>query len=292
MSTMKIREALQKASRFLQEKQIEDALFLAEYAIRYVLGWDRTRLFSNMSQELGDAEWEKVREVIERRAAGEPMQYITGEQEFYGLDFIVNPSVLIPRPETELLVEEILNQAKELWPASAPLLVADIGTGSGAIAVTLAVHGNNNWTYRAVDIAQESLNTAKRNAERHGVAEKIAFLQGDLLAPLLDGQRKVDILVSNPPYIPSHDVTELDTQVKDHEPLRALDGGEDGFDFYRRLVAGLPAVLKEKALVGWEVGIHQADTVCRWLEDTGLFERVNIVKDLAGIPRHVLAVRK
>jgi release factor glutamine methyltransferase len=291
METITVREALQKASRFLREKNIEDATFLAEYAIRYALDWDRTRFISGMSHTITAVEWERIEAVIQRRAAGEPMQYITGEQEFYGLDFEVNTSVLIPRPETELLVEEMIKRAGQVWPADAPLFIADIGTGSGAIAVTLAVFGGENWKVTAVDIARDSLDVAQRNAERHGVSEKISFVQGDLLEPLLQKGHKVHILVSNPPYIPSFDVTQLDVQVKDHEPLRALDGGEDGLDFYRRLVKDAAQVLEDRAIVGFEVGIHQAETVRSWLEDTGLFSKVYIVQDLAGIDRHVIAIR-
>lgn len=291
MNTMTTREALQKASRFLQAENIEDALFLAEYALRHALGWDRTTLFSRMNEPLSADMWARVEAMIRRRAAGEPMQYIIGEQEFYGLTFEVNPDVLIPRPETELLVEEVLKQAHQMWSAAKKLQIADIGTGSGAIVVALAVEGEENWVYTAVDIAQASLDTARRNAERHGVERRIRFVQGDLLTPLLDSGQRVDILVSNPPYIPSFDVTQLDTQVKDHEPLRALDGGEDGFDFYRRMVHELRYVLAERAIIGWEVGIHQAETVRSWLVDTGLFARVYIVDDLAGIGRHVIGIK-
>lgn len=291
MDGITIREALQKASRFLREKGIEDAAFLAEYAIRHVLDWDRTQFISQMSYRLAATEWEMVQAVLVRRAAGEPMQYIVGEQEFYGLAFEVNPSVLIPRPETELLVEEIIRRAHMIWSEEAVLEVADIGTGSGAIAVTLAAFGCPNWHVTATDIAKESLATARRNAIRHGVEQKIAFMQGDLLAPLLQGGRSVDILVSNPPYIPSYDVGQLDVQVKGHEPLRALDGGEDGLVFYRRMIQDMARVLKRNALLGFEVGIHQAELVRDWLDETGLFSEAYIVKDLAGIGRHVIGVR-
>ncbi|WP_027415230.1 peptide chain release factor N(5)-glutamine methyltransferase [Aneurinibacillus terranovensis] len=288
---MTIREALKKASRFLEEKGIEDALFLAEYTIRYVTGWDRTRLFSSMSDTLSEDKWKSIESILQRRSAGEPIQYIVGEQEFYGIGFKVNSSVLIPRPETEQLVEEIIKQAHRLWPNEAALSVADIGTGSGAIVVTLAVEGGVNWTFTATDIAMDSLAVAEENAARHGVREKISFVAGDLLQPLLLKEERVHILVSNPPYIPSSDIAGLDLQVKEHEPNRALDGGEDGLDFYRRMVGDLPRVLENRALVGWEVGIHQAETVQHWLKETGLFERIYIVKDLAGIARHVIAVR-
>ncbi|WCK54364.1 peptide chain release factor N(5)-glutamine methyltransferase [Aneurinibacillus sp. Ricciae_BoGa-3] len=286
-----IREALKRASLFLEAKGIEDALFLAEYAIRHVKGWDRTRFFASMGDELSQQDWLKVESIIKRRGEGEPFQYIVGEQEFYGLTFKVNPSVLIPRPETELLVEEILKKATSLWPPEEKLAVADIGTGSGAIIVTLAVEGNNNWEYIATDIAQESLDTAALNAKNNGVGDKISFVQGDLLAPLRERDQRVDILVSNPPYIPSYDVTQLDVQVKAHEPLRALDGGEDGLDFYRRMARDLPDVLQNKALLGLEVGIHQSEAVRGLLLDTGLFHKVYIIDDLQGIGRHVLGLR-
>ncbi len=291
MSATTVREALQKASHFLRENNIDDAAFLAEYAIRYALGWDRTRFISGMSQSLTEEEWDRIEAIIRRRAAGEPMQYIVGSQEFYGLEFEVNPSVLIPRPETELLVEEVVKRSRELWSEDAELSVVDIGTGSGAIAVTLAVIGGTSWKVMATDIAEESLTTARLNAERHCVEHKLSFVQGNLLDPLLQQEHTVDILVSNPPYIPSFDVTQLDIQVKDHEPLRALDGGEDGLDFYRQMIQGLPCILKARALLGWEVGIHQAEIVRGWLEDTGLFSEVYIVRDLADIGRHVIAVR-
>jgi release factor glutamine methyltransferase len=286
-----IREALQRASLFLESKGIEDALFLAEYAIRHVKGLDRTHFFASMGEELSQEDWLRIESVIKRRGDGEPFQYIIGEQEFYGLIFKVNPSVLIPRPETELLVEEILKRADELWPPEDKLSVADIGTGSGAIVVTLAAEGNDNWEFIATDIAPESLETARLNAKNNDVGDKIDFVQGDLLAPLRERNQRVHVLVSNPPYIPSYDVTQLDIQVKDHEPLRALDGGQDGLDFYRRMAHDLPDVLREKALLGWEIGIHQAEAVHSLLQQTGLFYEVYIIDDLQGIGRHVIGLR-
>lgn len=278
MNAITVREALKRASSFMES--LEDGRFLAEIIVRYVLGWDRTRLFLGMEEIISMQQWSEVERMVKERLQGVPVQYLIGEQEFYGLSFRVNPSVLIPRPETEILVEQVLHRRD----VSAALTVADIGTGSGAIAVSLAVH--SQWKVYAVDIAQESLDTAQENSRIHGVEQQITFLKGDLLDPLL--LQPVDILVSNPPYIPSSDVLELDVQVRDHEPMRALDGGEDGLDFYRRLCQGLPQVLRPGGLVAFEVGMGQAWDVEQLLLRTGVIARTEVIQDLAGIERIVI----
>lgn len=277
MNAITVREALKRASSFMES--LEDGRFLAEIIVRHVLGWDRTRLFLGMEDRVSEQQWSEMEQMVQKRLQGIPVQYLIGEQEFYGLSFRVNPSVLIPRPETEILVEQVLQRRD---PA-ASLTVADIGTGSGAIAVSLAVH--SQWKIFAVDIAQESLDTAQENSQIHGVDKKIAFLKGDLLDPVA---QPVDILVSNPPYIPSRDVLELDVQVKDHEPMRALDGGEDGLDFYRRICQGLPQVLRPDGLVAFEVGMGQARDVEQLLLASGVISRTEVIEDLAGIQRIVI----
>lgn len=229
---------------------------------------------------------------MERRAKGEPLQYIFGEQEFYGLPFSVNPSVLIPRPETELLVEEALHRVPELFSEDQTIVVVDVGTGSGAIIVSMAVFGSPRWKYLALDISLNALQTAESNAHRNGVAQQISFLEGDLLSPFQDGEVPIHVLLSNPPYIPSGDIPGLDSQVKDHEPLSALDGGEDGLDLYRRMINQLPPIIGEKAFVGFEVGMGQAEDVKEMLHNTGLFAETYILNDYAGIGRHVIALRK
>ncbi|RXT08693.1 peptide chain release factor N(5)-glutamine methyltransferase [Ammoniphilus sp. CFH 90114] len=281
MNSMTVREALRRASSFMES--LEDNRFLAEIMIRHVLNWDRTQFFLGMEETITERQWAEVESLVKIRVQGTPIQYLTGEQEFYGLTFKVNPSVLIPRPETEILVEEVLRRRNP----QARLSVADIGTGSGAIAVTLAVH--STWKMYAVDIAQESLDTARKNSEVHGVVDRISFLKGDLLSPLPE---PVDILVSNPPYIPTQDVLELDVQVKDHEPMRALDGGMDGLDFYRRICDGLSGVLRWEGLVAFEVGMGQAQEVEKLLQESGMIARTEIIKDLAGIQRIVIGEGK
>lgn len=288
--TMTIKEAYLQASSFLAGEAVPDAAICAEVLLQHLLGWTRTEFLLRWEEPFPadrEAEWANF---IRRKAAGEPAQYITGEQEFYGLLFQVNPAVLIPRPETELLVEEIVGRASRLWPRGGTRPVAaDIGTGSGAIAVTLAVQCPD-WDVHAVDISPEALETALGNAGKLG-AERIAFHQGDLLQPLLDSRVCVDILVSNPPYIPSGDMSGLQREVVRHEPHTALDGGPDGLIFYRRLVREMDALPDPPALVGFEVGMGQAEDVQELLLAKGHWREVAIVKDLAGIGRHVVAER-
>jgi release factor glutamine methyltransferase len=283
-----IREALLRASSFLREAGMKDPRFEAELMIRHCLGWDRTRFLTSMHEPISQDHLQKLRELCERRMRHEPLQYLFGCQEFYGRPFAVGPGVLIPRPETEILIEQVLLHAGRIWPASAPLQVADIGTGSGAIAVTLACE-RPRWQVSTVDLSSDAIAIAAENAERLGAA--VRFLQGDLAEPLLEKGERFDIVVSNPPYIPSADVEELDPEVREYEPRLALDGGKDGLDCYRRLCAALPCLLKEKALVTYEVGIHQAQDVAALLTASGVIDGVEIVPDLAGIERVVIGWR-
>ncbi|MEB3102533.1 peptide chain release factor N(5)-glutamine methyltransferase [Ferviditalea candida] len=290
--TLSIREACLRASSLLAERGVEDSRQAAEWLLLHLLRSDRTRLFLHWEEpfpaELAPL-WE---EAVRRRAQGEPVQYITGEQEFYGLAFRVNPSVLIPRPETELLVEAVIRIGRELWPepGDSPLLL-DIGTGSGAIPVSIAVQCPG-WRICAVDISPAALDTARSNAADNGVAERITFLPGDLLLPAAEAGVDADILVSNPPYIPSSDIPGLQREVRDHEPVLALDGGEDGLSFYRRIIGQMELLPHIPQCVGFEVGFGQADAVVQLLRETGRWEEIRVIKDLAGIQRHVLAVRR
>jgi len=289
-----IREAFVEASSFLNRHGVEEAALSGEMLLQHLLGWSRSKLLLNWRDPFPEdleLEWQKL---LGRRATGEPVQYIIGEEGFYGLTFKVTRAVLIPRPETEILVQEIVFRGKRLFSsldgtgsAIKPLL-ADIGTGSGAIPVT-AVSQCPEWTAVAVDISPAALAIAKENAERNAVAERVRFLEGDLLEPLIREGIGPDILVSNPPYIPSRDLHDLQREVRDYEPHLALDGGKDGLIFYRRLVDGLERLTKRPRLVGFEVGMGQARDVAAMLKEAGGYRTVDIVKDLAGIERHVLA---
>ncbi|MCD1260910.1 peptide chain release factor N(5)-glutamine methyltransferase [Paenibacillus athensensis] len=285
-----IREAYVEASSFLAARGVADSASCAELLLQHLLGWSRTELLLRWQEPLDPALADAWRRMVERKAAGEPVQYIIGEQEFYGLSFQVNGAVLIPRPETELLVEAMLHEGSRLFPQGAPLL-ADIGTGSGAIPVT-AAHARPSWRVCASDISAAALEMAKLNAQRHGVAARIDWLEGDLLQPYLQRRLAPDILVSNPPYIPESDVPALQPEVRLYEPHTALAGGPDGLVLYRRLIAALPLLPKLPTLVGLEVGIGQAEAVAAMLRTAAEWSEIRFVRDLAGIDRHVIAVRE
>lgn len=256
----------------------------------HLLGWDRSRLLLDWREPFPAKLAEAWQAMLERRAAGEPVQYITGEQEFMGLALEVNPAVLIPRPETELLAEAVIRLAGALW-GDQPFTIADIGTGSGAIAVSLAKR-MPGCRVLACDLSAEALATAGRNAARHGVAERVDLVQGDLLTPLIVAGRNPDALVSNPPYIASGDIPRLARHVRDHEPRMALDGGADGLDFYRRIVGQLEELPAVPRLVAFETGMGQAGEVAAMLRRAGHWEDVAILRDYAGIERHVTAAAR
>lgn len=273
----------------------------AQLLLERVLGLSSTAYYMALPEPFPEAAVAAWEDVVTRKAAGEPAQYIIGEQEFYGLLFTVTPSVLIPRPETELLVEAILQQAERLWPdrtvASAngdvvsaagttePLVVADIGTGSGAIAVTLASEAPYLRVY-ASDISPEALRVAERNAARHAVA--VTFREGNLLAPFAD--MALDIVVSNPPYIPADTIAGLQREVRDFEPRLALDGGEDGLWPYRIMIEQMDLLIAPPRIIGFELGMGQAMDVADMLRQAGYWNEIIIVPDLAGIDRHVIGV--
>ena len=257
----------------------------------HALEVDRTYLIAKSEREIDEARSQAYIEMITRRAAGEPLQYITGHQEFYGIDFLVTPDVLIPRPETELLVECVINLARDSSQSfqDGPLII-DIGTGSGCIAVALASHINNARVI-ATDISSAALAVASKNAARRKVDAQIEFLEGDLLAPLagrnLEGA--IDFLASNPPYVPARDSHLLQREL-DWEPREALFGGPEGIDFYRRLLADAPRYVKPGGYLVCEIGYTQLDAI-REMIDATVWGDVIINDDLQGIPR-TLAIKK
>ncbi|MFG6496042.1 peptide chain release factor N(5)-glutamine methyltransferase [Fictibacillus sp. UD] len=285
MST-KVHEALAWASSFLAENGRES--FAAEILMRHVLGdVNRTEMLMRLHDVMGEDEYAELRAAVKRHVDGEPVQYITGKEEFYGRTFSVNEEVLIPRPETEELVEHMLTLISNHFGDGAAISVADIGTGSGAISISLALENERLDVY-TVDIAEESIEVAQGNAERLGA--KVTFLHGDLLQPFIEQNQKLDVVVSNPPYIPDHEIAVLETIVKDREPMRALSGGEDGYVFYRRFMEELPLVLNEKAIVGFEVGAGQGETVADMLRETFLNAEVYVKDDISGKDRMVFAL--
>jgi len=272
---MKIKELLGVTRERLSSAGIEEAPLEAELLMRHALKLDAVAFLNNLDKELIPRQERLIDSIADCRLSGEPLAYITGIREFYGLEFAVNPSVLIPRPETEHLVEKAIELARKI---SAPI-IADIGTGSGAIVVSLAVNLPHARIY-ATDISPEALETARSNAERHKVASRITFLPGDLTAPLPE---PVDILIANLPYVKSADCA------SSPEPHLALDGGEDGLDVIKKLCAGLRGKLKPGGWVLLEIGQGQESRVKELLVVALPNSSIETIKDLAGIERVVWA---
>jgi len=256
----------------------------AELLLAHALGWPRARLLAERDHTPTPAQAAAFTAMIVRRAVLEPVAYLVGQKEFYGLDFYVDRRVLIPRPETELLVELTLTEAARRPPSTVhrPLLIADIGTGSGAIAVALAVQLPAATLY-ATDLSAEALAVAARNIERHSLGGRVRLLHGDLLAPLPE---PADIIVSNPPYTV---LAEVEANVRAHEPWLALEGGPDGAAIYRRLLAMLPAYLRPGGAVLLEIGAWQGELVAGLLRAALPDAEVRVRQDLAGHDRVVVA---
>lgn len=276
-----IRQALREARRKLQEVEGAEPALDSEVLLSHVTGLDRAGLYRDAECELTAQQEERFWELVRRRRLGEPVAYLTGRKEFMDLDFKVRPCVLIPRPETELLVET----ATALLPP-APLVI-DVGTGSGVIAVSLASLLPDSVVY-ATDYSGEALEVARDNAVRHGVGSRIRFYQGDLLEPLtgLFPAGRADLIAANLPYIPSGDLAGLPKSVRQYEPWLALDGGVDGLELYRRLIPKAAILLKNGGLLLMEIGFGQTRDMLELLK-TGW--ETDIVKDLAGLDRLVVA---
>jgi len=273
-----IKEALSRARHRLKESGAGSPALDAGVLLSYVTGRDLAGLYRDWESVLTPAEEERYLSLVARREAGEPVAYLTGHKEFMGLDFVVNRSVLIPRPETELLVETALR----LLPHT-PLIV-DVGTGSGAIAVSLAVLMPGAEVY-ATDQSQAAIEVARVNAAVHGVGGRVKFFQGDLLEPLtgLDLAGRVDLIAANLPYIPTGEITALPREVRLFEPVSALDGGEDGLDLYRRLIPAAAGMLKPGGWLLAEIGCGQREAICGLLRPPQW--EVAVIDDLAGRDR-------
>ncbi|MCM3700959.1 peptide chain release factor N(5)-glutamine methyltransferase [Paenibacillus macerans] len=277
-------EARKEASSFLAAAGVQEPESNAELLLRHVLGVSGAAYLGALRDPFPADKRDAWEEVVRRKAAGEPAQYIIGEQEFYGLTFQVTPAVLIPRPETELLVERIAAEGEALWPGGAPR-AADIGTGSGAIAAALA-HLRPSWRIAASDISPDALAVAQDNVRRLGLT--VEFKQGNLLEPFAG--EPLDIVVSNPPYIPAGDIPHLQPEVRDYEPRGALDGGPDGLAPYRAMMAQLALLPRPPRLIGFELGLGQAAAVADLLRAAGHWREIVTIPDLAGIDRHVIGI--
>ncbi|HKS95776.1 MAG TPA: peptide chain release factor N(5)-glutamine methyltransferase [Terriglobia bacterium] len=289
---MQLRQVLQAGLAQLVGQHVPSAQLAAELLLMHVLGRDRSYLYTNPEVELAPDATERYFRLVAERATGKPTQYITGHQEFWGLDFEVTPDVLIPRPETEHLVEAVLGSARIL-PASrgVGLSIVDVGMGSGCIALALASE-LPAATIFATDISPAALAVARRNAERLGMPARIQFIESDLLACFLDDRARgarFDFVVSNPPYVARDELDRVQREVREFEPRLAWGGLEHGDEIYRRLIPQALEVLKPGGHLVVEVGYNMAERVRALLGSE--WTDVEIRPDLAGIPR-VVSARK
>jgi release factor glutamine methyltransferase len=279
-----LRQLLRRAERQLTGAGIGDPKIEADLVWMTALEVDRVELYARLSDSPTDAEQAAADALLARRLRHEPAAYIMGRREFFGIELVVAPGVLIPRPDTEVLVEEALRFANA---RTGPLRIADVGCGSGAITVALALHLPDARVY-AIDISQRAIEIAVMNADRQGVADRVETLRGDLLAPLT---RTVDLITANLPYVESAAIPTLEPEIRMWEPREALDGGDDGLDLIRRLLASAPERLARNGAMVLECDPGQVPTLRALAAETFPGASVETVVDLAGRER-VVAVRR
>lgn len=279
MTYKNVMEALEWASSFLVDNGREQTA--ARIVMQHVLGTSYSEVMLHLQDELTAAQQVKFKALIAEHVNGRPVQYCVGSEEFYGRSFLVDESVLIPRPETEELVLGTINRLPKLFPQQT-LKLADIGTGSGAIAISMKLECPA-LTVIATDLSQDALATAQKNAQR--LEADIDFRLGDLTAPLAG--EKLDVVLSNPPYIAFDEAQEMSNVVLEHEPHSALFAEEDGLILYRKLAEQLPAYMNKPALIGLEIGYTQAEQVAKFFQDSFPHATVSIEKDINGKPRMI-----
>jgi release factor glutamine methyltransferase len=321
-----VREAIRTGAKYLHKAGIDNARLDAEVLLRHVLGVNKAEFYLGLNLALDAAAEREFQKLLSRRAGREPVAYITGHKEFWSLDFVVTPAVLIPRPETELLVELALARATQVvlprsfvpphpslspvvggegkregardsrrdvltYPDSKPTLrILDLGTGSGAIAVSLAKELPQAWVC-AIDISTEAIEVARLNARRHGVEERMEFFCGDFFGPVGDEPERFNLIVANPPYIRSGDLADLTPEIRKWEPVAALDGGADGLLYYRRIISAAGNYLKSGGSILLELGDGMGKPVARLFADAGNFEPAQVYRDYAGKERVIAAAK-
>ncbi len=283
-----IRELMKSAVEHLQRKGFEDARLNVELLLAYALDLQRIQLYLNFDKPISSTELKQFRSLYERRLKGEPVQYIIGSTNFMGLQFAVDSRVLIPRPETETLIEQTMLLCQR-YPSNTTIQVFEVGTGSGNIAISIAKYIKQAHV-TAIDISKEALIVAEENARMHSVNSQIQFSLIDIFDQTKEIFRKrFDLLVSNPPYIPKDEWEQLQTEVRDFEPSVALTDGKDGLKFYHRLIGIIPDILKPGGSIMLEVGLNQAGKIARELKNSGMTQ-IQITDDLQGIPRVVSGI--
>ena len=315
-----VREALRAGAELLHKTGIDNARLDVEVLLRHVLGVKTAEFYLDFDLVLNAAAEQEFKKLLLRRAGREPVAYITSHREFWSLDFVVTPEVLIPRPETELLVELAFARATRVVPphpslspvvggegkrkgagdsrsdaltcldSNPPLKILDLGTGSGAVAVSLAKE-RPQARVCAVDISAGAIEVARWNARRHGVEDRVEFFCGDLFEPVTEEREGYDLIVANPPYIRNGDLAGLAPEIREWEPIMALDGGADGLLYYRRIIAGAGEYLKGGGSIVLELGDAMGEAVARLFADAGGFEPAQVYRDYAGKERVIAAAK-
>lgn len=292
-------QIIEEIAQTLAQYGIEESNLEAEYIVSSVLNKKRMEIYQDVNKLISAKDVHRMKKMVTKRLRGEPLSYIIGKAEFMGLEFKVSPSVFIPRPETEILVEEVL---KKILPkpnllqannkCQGNLQIIDLGCGSGAIAISLAKFIPTLSSIYAIDISSSALRVAKFNAKIHGVEKRIVFLKGNLFEPLSNFslKEKIDFIISNPPYIKRGEIPNLPAEVQ-FEPVIALNGGEDGLSFYKKIIPAATPYLKKQGFLFLEIGIYQEREVRKIIEKTPNMELEEIVPDYAQIPR-VVIIRK
>ena len=281
---MKIGELLNIAAKTLSDAGIDTARLDSQLLLGKVLNKDKLYLMINNAENVNNTDEEKFCELINKRKEKMPVRYILGECDFMGLDFFVEEGVLIPRSDTEILVEKVLSMVDE----NAELYACDLCSGSGAIGIALAAY-RKNIKVDSIDYYEIPEKITKKNIARHNLQDRMNFIKSDLLKEAINKGKKYDLLVSNPPYIKAEEIETLMSDVKDYEPHTALDGGNDGLVFYRRIMEESKRVMKNNSIIAFEIGYDQGESVKELMENNGC-NNVEIIKDLAGLDRVVIGI--
>lgn len=286
---MEIKKLLQMGVDKLGEREYLNPTLDALLILCYLLNVDKSYLYTHGDRVVSEEIVDKFLYFIEKRKTGYPLSYLLKEKEFYDLSFYIEEGVLVPRPDTEILVDWVINTSVEVY-GNQPINIVDLGTGSGCIGITLAYHLKDAVIY-AVDLDEKALKVTEKNILRHNLNDRVVLCKGDMLEAIkaLQLEEKVDIIVSNPPYIPSEDIEELQVEVRGYEPRKALDGGIDGLDFYRRIIPESKIYLKSGGILAFEIGYEQGNSVRELLVEEG-FSSVEVLVDLQGLDRVVVGI--
>lgn len=277
-----ISSALAEGTEFLKTNIIDTPRLDCEVLLSHILNCPRLKLLTERNSLLNQEQYERFKNLLNLRAEGQPAAYLTGKKEFMGIEFVVTPGVLIPRGDTEIAAEKVIEECRK---KEGTVSIVDIGCGSGAIGISTAKYVKDAFV-TLIDISREALETASENARLQDVEDRVRVLEGDLLDPV--AHEKFDIIVSNPPYIETGIIPGLQREVRDFEPLLALDGGVDGLDFYKAITSQASKSLKPGGVLIYEIGYNQAQPVSDILEKEG-FKSIEVFRDLAGHDRCVMA---